>query len=104
LRDIKRYAELDLLSDISFWKKGRKREGLTTTDDLASEGLLRKIAEHGLQGVSKMYTAQEWAYLQNKYFVPASEAAFPDLSKLMRQSIRAWLEKPILFPRLPERV
>jgi len=103
-RDVERYSEHDLLPDISFWKLGRKREGLTTTDALAAEGLLRTISEYGLQATSKMYTAQTWAYLRAKYLVPASQSSFPNLNELMRQSVRAWLEGPIRFPRLGREV
>jgi hypothetical protein len=96
--DIERYKDIDLLPNISFWEFGRKRDGLTIADSLAAEGLLRQISEFGLQMTAKRYTAQEWAYINQKYLAPA--ANFPDINRLMRKSVRDWLEDRIRFPRL----
>jgi len=103
-QEIERFAETDLLSGLTIWKFGRKREGLTVPESLAAEGLLDKIEAYGLQAASKMYSAQTWDYLSKKFLVPASESKFPDLNRLMRRTIRDWLENRIRFPRLPERV
>ena len=97
--EIERYAELNLLSEVSFWKFGRKRNGLKPTAALAAEGLLRKIQDHGMQAASKMYPAQTWANLQKRYLVPASHSAFPNLNEQMKNSIRDWLNDRIRFPR-----
>lgn len=104
LRDIERYAEVDLLSGMSFWELPRKKENLSTTDALAAEGLLSQIERFGLQVASKMYTAQTWAYLSKKYLIPASELKFPNLEKLMRKGVRDWLEDRLRFPRLGKKV
>lgn len=99
-RNIHRYAELELLPNISFWKFGRKREGLTPGESLAAEGLIRRIQDLGMQGASKTFTAQQWAYTCKKYLEPAEDGDFPDLNHLLRKSIRDWLEDRIRFPRL----
>jgi hypothetical protein len=99
--DIKRYAELDLLANLSFWRRGRKGDGLKPMESLAAEGLLRKIDEHGLQMALKMFSAQERAYIVRRLLRPDSK--LPALNELMRKSVRDWLEDVIRFPRLPER-
>jgi hypothetical protein len=96
--DIERYRDIDLLPNISFWEFGRKRDGMTIADSLAAEGLLKQISEFGLQMTAKRYTAQEWAYINQKYLEPAAD--FPDINRLMRKSVRDWLEDRIRFPRL----
>jgi hypothetical protein len=101
--DLERYAKLDMLPNLSFWEVGRKRDGLTAIDSLAAEGLLRKIEEVGLQMTSKMFSAQEWAYLAKKFLRPAPESKFPDLNALLRKSVHDWLEDRIRFPRLRKR-
>jgi hypothetical protein len=101
--DIKRYADIDLLADLSFWKAGRKRDGMTPMESLAAEGLLRKIDEDGLQMALKMFSAQERAYVVKNFLQPARQSKLLDLSELMRKSARDWLENRIRFPRLPER-
>jgi len=101
--ELDKFAELDLLQNLSFSEIGQKRSGLNTTDSLAAEGLLRKIEESGLQMTSKEYSSQKWAYLAKKFLRPASQSQFPDLNKLLRQSIRDWLENRTRFPRYPER-
>lgn len=102
-KDIERYAELDLLSDLTFWKVGRKASDLNSIDELAAEGLLRKADEVGLQVTSKMYSAQEWSYIQRKFLTPVTQTKWPDLNALMRKSIRDWLDDRIRFPRLLKR-
>jgi hypothetical protein len=103
-REIQRYAEIDLLRGLSFWELARKKGHLNTTDSLASEGLRSQIEEFGIQITSKRYSAQTWAYLTKKYFVPAATLPFPNLRTLMRKSIRDWLEDRIRFPRLETNV
>jgi hypothetical protein len=102
--DIERYAELDLLSGLSVWQFGPKPPGLTTTAALAADGLRHKIDQYGLQVTSKMYPSQFWSYLQKKLLIPAPESSFPDLQRLMRNSIHDWLKDRIRFPRLAENV
>lgn len=102
--DITRYAELDLLANISFWEAGRKRDGLTPMESLAAEGLLRKIDEHGLQMALKVFAPQERAYIVKKFLRPALASRFPDLNELMRKSVRDWLRDRIRFPRLIEKI
>lgn len=100
---IKDYAQLDLLRNLSFWEIGQKANGLSTTDSLAAEGLLRKIEENGLQMTSKEYSSQVWAYLAAKFLRPAPRSKFPDLNELMKKSCKDWLENRVRFPRLPKR-
>jgi hypothetical protein len=102
LTDIKRYADLDMLEDISFWKAGCKRKGLSVSDSLAAEALLIRINDFGLQSALKMFPAQERAYIVKKFLEPAG-GQFPHLNNLMRKSALDWLEGRIRFPRLRER-
>lgn len=101
--ELERYAELDLLPNLSFWQAGRKRKGLKTKDTLAAEGLLRRIDENGLQLTSKMFSSAEWAYLTKTLLQPAPVSQFPDLNELLQKSARDWMENPPRFPRYPER-
>jgi len=101
--DLKQYADLDLLSNLSFWEVGRKRDNLKPKDTLAAEGLLRRVEEYGLQLTSKMFSSSEWAYLTKTLLQPAPDSKFPDLNKLLQTGIRNWLEDRIRFPRLRER-
>jgi hypothetical protein len=98
-RDIEQYPDLDVLSGISFWKSGFKREGLTTTAALAAEALLRTINDYGLQVTSKRFSPQTWMYLQNKLLIPASRPSVPNLKRLMRNAIRDWMKDRIRYPR-----
>jgi hypothetical protein len=100
LLDIRRYAEIDLLPDLSFWKIPTKRQGLKPMQSLASEGLLNRIQQFGVQATSKMFPAQEWAYLTKKFLVQVPKEDFPDLNGLMRKSMLEWLNDRIRFPRL----
>jgi hypothetical protein len=102
-RNIERYAELDMLADISFWEAGRIPEGSSPMQSLAAEGLLRRIDEVGLQMALKCFSSQERAYIVKKFLRPASESKFPDLNELMRKRVREWLSDVIRFPRLRPR-
>lgn len=101
---LKRYAELDLLPNLSFWQAGSKRNGLKTKDTLAAEGLLRRIDEYGLQLASKMFSSSEWAYLSKTLLQLAPDPRFPDLNKLLQKSADDWLENRIRFPRTPKKI
>ena len=102
-RNIERYAKLDMLADIAFWEVGRKRDGLSPTQTLAAEGLLRRIEEDGLQVALKSFYPQERAHILSRFLRPADESSFPDLNELMRKSVREWLSDVIRFPRLRKR-
>jgi hypothetical protein len=105
LRDIERYGELDLLSQLSFWEiKRTNKKSLKPIEALATEGLLYKIDRFGLQATSKMFASQAWAYLQRKLLTPASKSELLRVSTLMKKSIRDWLEDRIRFPRLEKKV
>ena len=100
LLDIRRYAEIDLLPDLSFWKIPIKRQGLKPMQSLASEGLLNRIQQVGVQATSKMFSAQLWAYLTKKFLASVPKEDFPDLNELMRRSAVEWLNDRIRFPRV----
>jgi hypothetical protein len=102
--ELERYAELDLLSNFSFWQARRKRHGLKIKDSLAAEGLLRRIEENGLQLASKMFSPPEWAYLTKTLLELAPDSKFPDLNKLLQKSARDWLDDRIRFRRLRKKV
>jgi hypothetical protein len=99
-RNIERYAKLDMLADIAFWEVGRKRDGLSPTQTLAAEGLLRRIDEDGLQVALKSFYPQERPHILKRFLRPADESKFPNLNELMRKSVREWLSDVIRFPRL----
>jgi hypothetical protein len=97
--DIRKYAKIDLVPDLAFWKFPKKRDGLRPIQLLAAEGLLNRIQKLGLQATSKTFSAQEWAYLTKKFLIPIPEEDCPDLNELMRKSARDWLNDRIRFPR-----
>jgi hypothetical protein len=98
--DMRRYPEIDLLPDLSFWKIPIKRDGLRPMQSLAAEGLLNRIQQFGVQATSKMFSAQEWAYLTKKFLARVPKEKFPDLNELMRESALEWLNDRIRFPRM----
>jgi hypothetical protein len=100
LLDIRRYAEIDLLPALSFWKIPIKRQGLKPMQSLAAEGLLNRIQQFGVQATSKMFPAQEWAYLTRKFLAHVPKEDCPDLNELMRESAWEWLNDRIRFPRI----
>jgi hypothetical protein len=77
--DIERYGELNLLSDISFWEFGCKRQDLNIVDALAADGFLGKIEKYGLQVASKTYSSQEFDYLQKQFLIPRSQSPLRNL-------------------------
>jgi len=97
--EIEKYADLDLLKDLSFKAWARKNENLKPKDVLAAEGLLAKIDQWGVQVTSKMYPSSTWAYLQKKFLRPAGPTDFPDLNKRLKKSARDWMENLLRFPR-----
>lgn len=101
--EIEHFADTSLLSDVSFWEIGQKRKDLTPSRALAAEGFLHKIEAFGVQATAKMYKPQLFSYLAKKFLVPAPQGKFPDIDRLMRHSIRDWIEDRIRFPRLPKR-
>jgi hypothetical protein len=98
--DMRRFAEIDLLPDMSFWKIPTKQRGLKPVQSLAAEGLLNRIQQFGVQATSKMFPAQEWAFLTKKFLVPVPKEHFPNLNELMRESALEWLNDRIRFPRM----
>jgi hypothetical protein len=99
--DLKRYAQLELLPNLSFWRLGTRGKNLKPKDTLAAEGLLRRIEEYGLQQASKMCSSSDWSYLTKTLLEPVPDSKFPDLNKLLRESAREWLKDIIRFPRYP---
>jgi hypothetical protein len=97
--DIEKYADLELLKELSFKTRTRKRENLKPMEALAAEGLLAKIDDWGVQMTSKMYPPSTWAYLQKKFLRPVEPGDFPDLNQLLRRSTRDWMENRPRFPR-----
>jgi hypothetical protein len=100
--EIEEYAELQFLSNLSFWELGCKKKGLTPIQDLAAEGFLHRIEQYGVAGTSKFYSPQVFAGLRKKFLIPANEFPIPDLDYLMQMSTRVWLQDRIRFPRLRE--
>jgi hypothetical protein len=98
--DMRRFAEIDLLPDMSFWKIPTKQQRLKPVQSLAAEGLLNRIQQFGVQATSKMFSAQEWAYLTKKFLARVPKEKFPDLNELMRESALEWLNDRIRFPRM----
>jgi hypothetical protein len=97
--NIRKYARIDLLPDLAFWKLPLKRHGLRPIESLAAEGLLNRIQNLGLQATSKTFSSQEWAYLTKKFLQQRPERELPDLNELMRKSTWEWLNDRVRFPR-----
>jgi hypothetical protein len=97
--DIRKYGEIDLLSGMRF-RKIKTRARLTPVERLAAEALDARAREIGLQGVSKDFTASEWANLKEKLLEPVPRSDFPDIPRLFRESIEDWLEDRLRFPRV----
>lgn len=97
--DIEKYADLDLLKEVSFKSRARKLANLKPMEALAAEGLLAKIERWGVQMTSKMYPSSTWASFQKKFLRPAEPEDFPDLNQLLKRSTRDWMENRIRFPR-----
>ncbi len=97
--NIRRYADIDLLKDVSFLNLLQLRSNLKLQQRLAAERLQSLVQEVGLQNASKMLSPSEWAYVSKKYFEPTYKAAIPDIRALMQKSARDWLEDRIRFPR-----
>jgi hypothetical protein len=98
--DIRKYGEINLLENLKFWKT-RARAGLTPVQRLAAEALDVRSREIGLQGVSKDFTASEWANLKEKLLEENPRTDFPDINMLFKKSVRDWLEDRIRFTRIP---
>jgi hypothetical protein len=101
--DLKRYAQLNLLPNLSFWQVGRRGKNLKPKDVLAAEGLLRRIEEYGLQLASKMFSSSEWSNMTKTLLEPVPDSKFPDLNKLLQKSAGEWLDDVIRFPRYPKK-
>jgi hypothetical protein len=97
--DIRKYGEMNLLEGLKLWKT-KVRAGLTPVQRLAAEALNARSREIGLQGVSKDFTASEWANLKKRLLEGIPRSDFPDIHTLFKNSVRDWLEDRIRFPRI----
>jgi hypothetical protein len=102
-KHIERYAELDMLAELSFWEAAPRSEGVSPIQSLANEGLRRVIDEVGLQSALKRFSSQERAYIAKKFLRRKTDSEFPDLNALMKKSAGEWLSDVIRFPRFRER-
>jgi hypothetical protein len=98
-RDIRAYAEVDLLKDVAFLKMLRLRKGLKPRQTLEAQGMRALIEQYGLQIASKAFTPPEWAYLAKKYFEPLPHSMDSYIRTQMRRSANDWLQDRIRFPR-----
>lgn len=96
--ELRRFANYDLLSNITFQKFGMRSGRLTPLRMLAAEALLARIAAHGVQLAAKMFSAPEWSYLL-KALLEERRTNLPDLNELMRQSVCDWLNDRVRFAR-----
>lgn len=97
--DIRGYADIDLLNRVTFLKFRQLPPKSKPQQILAAERLQCLVQELGLQNASKRFSPSEWAYLNKKFFRPASQAEVPNIPSLMRKSIRDWLEDRLRLPR-----
>jgi hypothetical protein len=97
--NIRRYADIDLLKDVSFLNLLGMRSNLKPLQLLAAERLQWLVQELGLQNASKRFSPSEWVYLSTKLLAPTSKEIIPDIRSLMQKSARDWLEDRIRFSR-----
>jgi hypothetical protein len=98
LNQIQRYADIDLLRNVTFLKFRPFRRNLKPLQLLAAHGLQALVQAFGLQNALKRFSAAESAYLIQKFFEPDMD--MPDVHFLMQESTRDWLEDRLRFPRL----
>jgi hypothetical protein len=97
--DIRRYSEIDLFRGVRFTELRIDEKGLTPVKLLALYGLRWLIQRQGLQATSRMFTSSTWLGLQKTYLARIDRAEIPPIHRLMRKSVRRWLEGRIHYPR-----
>jgi hypothetical protein len=101
IRDLYRYAEVDLLSALEFKRLKRLRDDAKPLHLLAAGGLRRLIHKYGQHAVKKRFSASHWAYIEKVLFRVLEGEEIPNLRLRLKRSIEDWLEDRIRFPRLP---
>jgi hypothetical protein len=99
LRDISKYQNIELLTNLTFYKFRAKLDKRKPMQFLAQIGLRTLVSKYGVHGTSKMFTAPVWAFLKDKFLRIAPNNEAIELSRRMQKSTQDWLTDRIRSPR-----
>jgi len=99
IRNLHRYADVDLLASVEFRKLKKLQAGRKPLHGLAAGHLEHLISQYGLHATKKRFSAPQWAYIEKLFFRHAQRNEVPDIRAHMKKSIRDWLNDRIRFPR-----
>jgi hypothetical protein len=100
LRDISKYQNINLLTNLTFFRFRAKLDRKKPMQFLAQVGLRTLVSEYGIHGTSKMFTAPVWAFLRDKFLRRAPNNEAVELSRRMQKSTQDWLTDRIRSPRV----
>jgi hypothetical protein len=100
IRNLFRYAEIDLISVLQFRKLRVLRNDAKPLHLLAAGQLRHLIHQYGLQAVKKRFSPSHWAYIEKTLFRVLEGDEIPDIRLHLRRSIEDWLEDRIRYPRI----
>jgi hypothetical protein len=100
IRQIHRYADVDLLGQLNFRRLKRLRDDAKPLHLLAAGGLRHLIHKYGLHAARKRFSSSQWVYIEEKLLGVLEGEEIPDLRRRLKRSINDWLENRIRFPRL----
>jgi len=100
LRDLHRYAEIDLLPGMEFRRLIRLHSGAKPLHRLAFAGLEHSVKRYGLHATRKRFSSPEWAYVMRLFLPMIDDAPLIDIRRRLKRSVEDWLEDRFRFPRL----
>jgi len=100
LSNIHLYAKQDLLSNLQWLRLCTEPQPTKPLLFLAQTGLRSLIEVHGLQRVSKMFSAPVWASIRAQYLAPMKNRDRPQLNTRLQKSVQDWIDGKIRFPRV----
>jgi len=99
IRNLHRYAEIDLFPDVKFRRLKSLPSNAKPLHRLASLGLWRLIRKYGLQATKKQFSPSEWAYIDKLFLQAMEDSEVLDIRRRLNRSIEDWLNNRIRFPR-----
>jgi hypothetical protein len=99
LRDIRKYENIKLLTNLAFHKFRAKLDKRKPLQFLAQVGLRTLVSKYGIHGTSKMFTAPVWAFLKAKFLRLSRTNEAVELTRRMQKSTQDWLTDRIRSPR-----
>lgn len=96
---IARYKDYDWLGNLEFLNLKLRIRGSTPTQILAGHGLRQLISKFGVQPISKLFGAPEWAAIRKRYFAPTKANEVERLRFMFKKGVCDWLENRFRFPR-----